>query len=89
MLTLTENETKVLKSLANNNYGEQGDGVWSNAVNDSLTPSGITGSSLAGVIGSLCKKGVITSQEYDRNEEVIWMTETGKELVKTLGLVEA
>ena len=85
---LTDNEKSVMKSLANNNYGDCGDGVWSNAVNDSLTPSGITGASLSGVIGSLCKKGFITSSKYEKNEDVIWMTETGKAYVTDQRLVE-
>lgn len=87
MVTLTDNEKAVMKSLANNHYGEQGDGVWSNAVNDSQTPSGITGASLSGVIGSLCKKGLITSEEYDKNEDVLWMTNLGKQYVADEGLV--
>lgn len=69
MIELTDSEQKVLKSLANNNYGDQGDGVWSWAVNESLTPSGITGNALAGVVGSLVKKGLYRSEEYDRTSD--------------------
>ena len=87
MLQLTENETKVMKALANNHYGDNGDGVWSWAVNDSQTPSGITGTSLSGVVGSLCKKGLIRSEEYERNEWVIWMNDSGKEFIKENNLV--
>jgi len=88
MLTLTENEKAVMKSLANNHYGTDGDGVWSWAVNDSDTPSGITGPSLSGVIGSLCKKGLIRSEEYEKNEDVIWMNDSGKEYIASEGLVD-
>lgn len=87
MITLTENEKAVMKSLANNHYGEAGDGVWSWAVNDSQTPSGISGASLSGVIGSLCKKGLIRSEEYEKNEDVIWMNDLGARYILDEGLV--
>lgn len=89
MSDLTQNEVAVLKSLANNHYGDDGDGVWAWAVNDSRTPSGITGKALSGVVGSLCKKGLISSEEYEKNEDVIWMKEAGKQAIINLGLVEA
>ena len=79
---ITENEQKVLRSLANNHYGEKGHGVWSWAVNDSDTPSNIEGKALSGVIGSLCKKGFIVSEEYDVNEGVIWMLPKGAAYIK-------
>jgi DNA-binding MarR family transcriptional regulator len=88
MINLTDNEIAVLRSLANNHYGDEGDGVWSFAINDSDTPSGITGPSLSGVIGSLCKKGLIRSEEYDRNEDVIWMNAAGKAEIAERGLVQ-
>jgi hypothetical protein len=88
MTNLTQNEIAVLRSLANNDYGTEGDGVWSWAVNHSLTPSGIEGKALSGVVSSLCAKGVISSQEYERNENVIYMNPVGKELIQSLGLVE-
>lgn len=80
--TLTENEHKVMKSLANNDYGDRGNGVWSWAVNESRTPSGLTGKTLSGVVGSLCKKGYIFSEEYEKNEDVIWMTDLGRSYVE-------
>jgi DNA-binding MarR family transcriptional regulator len=89
MQNLTESEIAVLRSLANNHYGDKGDGVWSWAVNHSDTPSGITGKALSGVMGSLAKKGLITSEEYERNEDVIWMTDEGKATVESLGLCES
>ena len=89
MTDLTANEIAVLKALANNCYGDKGDGVWSWAVNDSTTPSGIEGKSLSGVIGSLCKKGYIVSEEYERNEDVIWMREPGRAYIEANGLFEA
>ena len=87
-IQLTENEQAVLKSLANNHYGDQGDGVWSWAVNESQEPSGITGPALSAVVGSLVKKGLYTSEEYDRNEQVLWRTETGLAAMKQYGFIE-
>jgi hypothetical protein len=81
---LTPNETLVLKSLYFNAYGEKGDGVWSWAVNDSHAPSGLTGKVLSGVVGSLCKKGIIRSEYYDKNEDVIWTTDVGKAILEEL-----
>jgi hypothetical protein len=81
---LTENEHAVLKALYNNAYGEKGDGVWAWAVNDSHEPSGITGKSLSGVVGSLCKKGLYRSEEYDKNEWVLYTTELGNSVMKEL-----
>jgi hypothetical protein len=86
-IELTDNEQKVLKSLANNNYGDYGDGVWSWAVNDSQCPSGIEGNALSGVVGSLVKKGLFRSEEYERNEWVLWRTEAGLEAMKQYGFV--
>lgn len=86
MSNLTPNEVAVLKSLANNTYGYGGDGVWSFAINDSDTPSGLTGKVLSGTVASLCKKGLIRSEEYEKNEDVIWMNESGKQAIAVLGL---
>ncbi len=88
-LVLTENEAAVMKALANNNYGYKGDGVWSWAVNDSQTPTNLSGHALVGVIGSLCKKGLIVSEEYERNDWVIWMKQPGKDYIEQNNLVEA
>lgn len=77
MENLTDNEKAVMKALANNHYGDKGDGVWSSAVNDSNQPSGIEGKALSGVVGSLCKKGYISSEEYERKEWVIYMNPLG------------
>jgi len=88
MTNLTENEIKVLRALANNAYGDNGDGVWADCINDSHTPSGITGNALSGVVGSLCKKGLIASKEYEANSQVIWMRDAGREAIAQLGLAE-
>ena len=87
-MELTTNEIAVMRSLANNHYGDQGDGVWAWAINDSQTPSGITGKSLSGVVGSLCKKGLIASEEYEKNEDVIWMKDAGRTYITENKLVE-
>lgn len=86
---LTDKELAVLKSIANNNYGDQGDMIWAWAVNDSRTPSGITGHALSGVLSSLHKKQLISTFEYEKNEDVICMQPLGKLVVDALGLVEA
>jgi hypothetical protein len=88
VINLTVNEVAVLKSLANNCYGDNGDGVWSWAVNDSMTPSDLQGKTLSGVIGSLCKKGLIRSEEYEKNEDVIWMNQLGKDEILERNLIE-
>lgn len=87
-IQLTDNEKAVMRALANNHYGTDGDGVWSWAVNESATPSGIEGKALSGVVGSLVKKGLISSEEYERNEWVIWMKPAGAEYIKANNLVE-
>lgn len=87
-MELTSNEIAVMRSLANNFYGERGDGVWANAINDSVTPSGITGKALAGVVSSLCKKGLIVSDEYEKNEQVIWMRDIGRGYIEEHKLFE-
>ena len=89
MTNLTNSEIAVLKSLANNYYGEQGDGVWSFAINESSTPSGLEGKALAGVVGSLCKKGMIVSEEYEKNEWVIYMRPPGAVAITELGLCQS
>ncbi len=69
---LTENEIAVLIALNNNHYGDHGSRViWDWAVNDSFKPTTLTGKSLAGVIGSLAKKGLVSCAEYDVNEGTI------------------
>lgn len=82
-INLTANEIAVMCALANNYYGDNGDsdngdGVWSWAINDSYTPSDVTGKSLSGTVSSLIKKGLISSQEFEKNEDVIWMNDSGK-----------
>lgn len=82
MNTFTDKEIAVIRSLANNYYGNEGDGVWSDCINQSNTPSGLTDTSLPGVVASLVKKGVITSEEYEKNRSVIWVTKAGAEILK-------
>jgi hypothetical protein len=81
---LTTNEAAVMLSLKHNHYGTDGDGVWAWAINDSQKPSGITGKELSGVVGSLAKKGYLTSEEYDRGQNVIYMTELGAAYMQTI-----
>lgn len=75
MTNLTEKETAVITSLIYNAYGDEDGGVWSGSVNDSRKPSGIEGKELSGVIGSLCKKGLLSSEEYEPGQDVLWFTD--------------
>jgi len=77
MIHITDNERKVLTSLQHNDYE---DGTWSWAINNSSKPSGIEGPALSGVVSSLVKKGLVTSDEYDHGENVICITQAGKDL---------
>ena len=78
-MQLTDKEHSVMQALMFNNYGENGDGVWSWAVNDSDKPSCVSGKELSGVVGSLAKKGLLSSEEYERNQAVIYLTKAGRE----------
>lgn len=82
-ILLTDSETKVLKALRDNHYGE-GECTWAFDVNHSESPSGITGKALAAVIGSLQKKGLI-SCEGEGRDAAIWTKPAGTEAMKTLG----
>lgn len=81
MFDLTANEIKVMLSLKNNHFGE-GDCTWSWAVNDSDTPSGITGKALSGVISSLVKKGLLTTSNDGTRDATIDTTTLGREWMK-------
>jgi hypothetical protein len=85
-MKLTESETKVLIALATNDYaGLWGHDPkesyccvgWSNTINDSSFPSGIEGKALSGVVGSLSKKGLLTSDWYENNLYTLWLTKEG------------
>ena len=82
MTGLTDNETKVLRSVFANDYGEEGDMVWSWAHNDSREPHNLPAASAAGVIGSLVKKGLMFSQEYEPNEDIIGLTDEGRKTAR-------
>lgn len=80
---VTHNEMAVLRSVLNNFYldsteGEAviNNGVWSNCINDSDTPSGIEGKALSGVVSSLVKKGLLGT-----NGESVYLTRPGYEAV--------
>jgi hypothetical protein len=85
-MNLTENEAKVMLALKNNDYGDNGHGVWSWAVNHSLNPSGMEGHALAGVVGSLVKKGLYFSDEYEKGEQVLWLTDLGRHVMESVGV---
>tara|TARA_R110002020_G_scaffold130222_2_gene291399 strand:- start:248 stop:562 length:315 start_codon:yes stop_codon:yes gene_type:complete len=85
-MKLTESETKVLIALATNHYGglDDHDPTWSaccvgwrDSINDSSFPSGIEGKALSGVVGSLSKKGLLTSEWYENDLYSLWLTKEG------------
>jgi hypothetical protein len=85
---ITENEAKVLRAIATNcfnvlNYGiptsfeEADNDVWSDLIDDAKIPSGLAPRSIAGVCGSLARKGMVVSSDWDDNERCIRLTEAG------------
>lgn len=87
-ISITENEAKVLRAIATNcfnvlNYGiptsyeEAHNDVWSDCIDDAKIPSGLAPRSIAGVCGSLARKKLIESSEWDDSDNVIRMTEAG------------
>jgi hypothetical protein len=77
-MKLTPRETKVLKAMAFNHYGE-GTCTWSWAMNESRAPSGIKGKELSGVIASLAKKGLLSVEKGEtKKDDAIYTTEAGK-----------
>lgn len=85
---LTLSEAKVLRAIATNcfnclNYGiptcyeEANNDVWSDCIDDAKIPSGLAPRSIAGVCGSLARKGLVESYDWGKNENVIHMTQAG------------
>lgn len=85
---ITTNEAKVLRAIATNcfnclNYGiptsydEANNDVWSDGIDDAKIPSGLAPRSIAGVCGSLARKGLVVSSEWDDDDRCIRMTEAG------------
>lgn len=71
---LTDYEKIFMVALVRSEYGTDGDGdgTWE----WSVAPPSIPKTSRPGVIGSLCKKGIISSEEYEKNEFVIYIRDT-------------
>lgn len=86
MTNLTQNESKVLKTILTNDFTmsngaipatyEGTDWIWSDCINDSASPSGIEGKSLSGVVSSLCKKGLVVVDGISR-DACVSLTEAG------------
>lgn len=85
---ITLSEAKVLRAIATNcfnclNYGipasyeEASNDVWSDCIDDAKIPSGLAPRSIAGVCGSLARKGLVQSSAWDDSDNVIRMTEAG------------
>lgn len=84
---ITENEAKVLRAIATNcfnclNYGipacyeEANNCTWSDCIDDAKIPSGLAPRTIAGVCGSLARKGMVRSYDEGR-DSTIEMTEAG------------
>lgn len=82
-INLTENETKVLISVYNCHYGDNGDLIWAWAHNDSGKPHGLPKATVSGVIGSLVKKGLMHSSEAGR-DSTIGLTDEGQKIAAEL-----
>ncbi len=81
-MTLTDKETSVLKAVVENEYnGDDFEPVWTWSVADN---AGVTGKTFSGVVASLTKKGYVSSWEHDKNQEVMVLTDAGKEVYKGL-----
>lgn len=76
MINLTEMEKIFLAAMVRSEYGDDGHMTWE----WSVAPKEIAKTSRPGVIGSLVKKGIIYSDEYDTNEFVLGFTEAGREV---------
>jgi DNA-binding MarR family transcriptional regulator len=81
---LTPNEMKVMTALAFSHYGDGEGGVWSWAIDESNSPTGLPKTSLGGIVSSLVKKGYAKVELYDRNDTVIWFTPKGLELARSI-----
>lgn len=82
-MNTTELENKVLVSMLHNHYGDEGSAVWAWAHNDSTKPHGLPKATVSGVISSLCKKGLMWSNE-DGRDSTIGLTDEGRKIAKTL-----
>lgn len=85
-MQFTDMEKIFLAALVRSEYGTDGDGTWE----WSIAPKEIPKTSRPGVIGSLVKKGIISSEEYDKGEFVIYIrnTEVQAEYVAARKLAE-
>lgn len=79
MVKITEKELKVLFAIRNNDYcnGDATAATWVECINASSTPSGVEGRSLSGVVASLAKKDLVST-----NGESIALTSTGLDATK-------
>lgn len=83
MINVTENEKLVLVSVLNCHYGEEGDCIWAWAHNDSRKPHNLPKTTVSGVIGSLCKKGLMTSDDQGR-DSTCGLTPEGQAIAREL-----
>lgn len=77
-MNLTENEEKMLMSVYQCDFGNNGDCIWAWAHNDSRKPHNLPKTSASGVIGSLVKKGLMVSDDQGGRDDTIGLTEQGQ-----------
>lgn len=80
-INLTDLEKEVLTGINNSDYGDQlGDPIWSYSID--FASSKI----LSGVVSSLTKKGLVSSQDEGK-DSTVWLTDLGIEICKEHGLL--
>lgn len=83
-MNITEKEHAVLQAILDSDYGDSGASeTWEFDVSDKFVALGFNRESFAGSVSSTNKKGLTGSQEYDKGEWVIWLTDKGKKLATT------
>ena len=90
-MNVTLNEYKVLRSILTNEYNAnngrdngsaEGTETYSDSINDSREPSGITGRALGGVVSSLDKKGLVVADGWGGRDAGVRLTEAGYNTAK-------
>ncbi len=72
MTNLTNLEAAVLTNLVNSDFGENGVGVWAFEAAGGI----VSKKSVAGVVASLSKKGLVICEYYDQ-DDIISITPAG------------
>ena len=82
-MKLTKNEKLMIENIINNEYDEGLDNVtWVFAVQYSRNEFPIE--SYKGILGSLVKKGLVEVYDYEKDENAVSLTESGKKVALQL-----